>query len=271
MVVNTITSLLNPIDTITKYLNPFNEQFIFTKLFNNVSSIFDVFNVNGDNFIFTNMFKNISDMLSYINPFSDNFFLKGLLNILNPFSDDFFLKKLFNWINPFSDDFFLKDLFSWINPFSDNFIGKKIVELIGDLLKFLFVPSEDSINNLVNSVKSHFGFIDTINNTSSMIKDMFNDSSKLPKVTLTLKDNEWYNGEITVIDLSWYAPYKEYGDMIISAFIYVFFFWRIFVNLPSIISGAGGAFNDTTIATSDIQAYTKFGFGRRSSLTRHQR
>lgn len=252
MVVNTITSLLNPIDTITKYLNPFSDEFIFTKLFNNVSNIFDIFNVNSDNFIFTNMFKNIGDMLSYINPFSDNFFLKGLFNILNPFSDDFFLK----------------DLFSWLNPFSDNFIGKKIVELIGDLLKFLFVPSDDSINNLVNSVKSHFGFIDTINNTSAMIKDMFNDTSKLPKVTLTLKDNNIYNGEITVIDLSWYAPFKEYGDLIISAFIYVFFFWRVFVNLPSIISGTGGAINDTTIATSDIQAYTKFGFGRRSSLSR---
>lgn len=242
-------------ELIGNYLNPFSDNFIFTKLFDNVSNLFSVFNVNSDDFIFTDMFNNIGNILSYLNPFSDNFFLKGLFNVLNPFSEDFFLK----------------DLFSWINPLSDNFIGKKIVELIGDLLKFLFVPSEDSINSLVNSVKSHFGFIDTINSTSAMIKDMFNDSSKLPKVTLTLKDNKWYSGEITVIDLSWYAPYKEYGDLIISAFIYVFFFWRIFVNLPSIISGAGGSINDTTIATSDIQAYTKFGFGRRSSLTRRQR
>ena len=72
------------------------------------------------------------------------------------------------------------------------------------------------------------------------------------------------------MDLSWYAPYKNYGDTIIAGFIYVFFLWRIFINLPNIISGGAGSVNDITIASSDIEAYQKFGFGRRSGLNRKQ-
>lgn len=144
------------------------------------------------------------------------------------------------------------------------------MELLGDLLKSLFVPSEDSINNLVNSVKSKFSFVDTINNTINIVEDMFNNIEKLPKLELTLPNNKWYNGKITVMDLSWYAPYKEYGDLIISSFIYVFFLWRIFIKLPDIISGAGGGINEISIASSDINAYSKYGFGRRSELNRTQ-
>lgn len=258
-------------ELLTNYLNPLSPDFIFTKLFKNIGDLFNLLDPTGEKFIFTDFFKNIGNMADWLNPFSDKFFLKGLLNVLNPFSEDFFLKKLFNWINPLSDDFFLKKLFNWINPLSDDFIGKKIVELFGDLLKALFVPSEDSINNLVNSVKSHFGFVDTIKDTAKTIEDMFSNTENLPKVTLTLPENKWYNGQITVIDLSWYAPYKQYGDVVISAFIYVLFLWRIFINLPGIISGAGGGINDVSIASSDIEGYSKFGFGRRSSLNRRQR
>lgn len=263
MVVDTIKAVLNPVELISKYLNPLSEDFIFTKLFDTVSNLFNVFDENSEEFIFT-------DMFSWLDPFSDDFFLKGLLNVLNPFSEDFFLKQLFSWINPNGDEFFLTKLFSWINPFSDDFFGYKIIDLFSELFKFLFVPSEESINSLVNSVKDHFGFIDTINNTIAVVQDMFSNTAELPKITITLKDNKWYSGEITVIDLSWYDPYKEYGDLIISAFIYVFFLWRIFVNLPNIISGAGGGVDNISIASSDIEAYHRFGFGRRSSLTKKQ-
>lgn len=165
---------------------------------------------------------------------------------------------------------FLSDLVSYINPFSENFFVYKLIELLGDLLQFLFVPSEDSINSLVNSVKSKFGFIDTISTTVSSIQDMFSNNENLPKMTLTLPENKWVNGQIVVIDLSWYAPYKHYGDTIISAFIYIFFIWRIYINLSNIISGTGGAVNDLPQQVSDINSYNKFGFGRRSSTTKRQ-
>lgn len=183
-------------ELLTNYLNPLSKDFIFTKLFSNISDIFSFFDPTGEKFIFTDFFKNISNMLSYINPFSDNFIFK-----------DFF-SNFFSWFNPLSDNFILKKLWefltsiiSFVNPTDDNFLGKKIIELLGDLLKSLFVPSEEAINGLVNSVKDH---------------------------------------------------------------------WRIFINLPNIISGGAGSVNDITIASSDIEAYQKFGFGRRSGLNRKQ-
>lgn len=81
---------------------------------------------------------------------------------------------------------------------------------------------------------------------------MFSDTSELPKMTITLPENKWKSGEVTLIDLSWYAPYKQYGDMIISAFIYVFFVWRTFIHLPSIINGVGGSVE--SISSSDYKA-----------------
>lgn len=143
--------------------------------------------------------------------------------------------------------------------------------MLGDLLQFLFVPQQETIDNLVNSVKSKFAFVDTVKETIVLIEDMFKNTETLPKLTLTLPENKWYNGQVTVIDLSWYSPYKQYGDTILSAFIYVFFIWRIYISLASIIAGTGGSINDTSIAISDIQAYNKHGFGRRESLTRRQR
>lgn len=160
----------------------------------------------------------------------------------------------------------IKEFFAGIPEFFKSFW-----ESLKDFFKSLFVPGEDVINGFVNSVKSHFGFVDTIKDTAKTIEDMFSDSENLPKITLTLPENKWYNGQIVVMDLSWYSQYKQYGDLIISAFIYVFFLWRIFVNLPNIISGDAGAINDVSISSSDIEAYSKFGFGRRSSLERHQR
>lgn len=46
------------------------------------------------------------------------------------------------------------DIISYINPFSDNFLGKKIIELLGDLLRFLFVPSDNFFDNKINEIKS---------------------------------------------------------------------------------------------------------------------
>ncbi len=161
--------------------------------------------------------------------------LGNVIDYINPSSDKFFLKDLWD---------FLKNIISYINPFSDNFLGNMIVEMFGSLFKNLFVPSQDKIDSLVDSVKSHFRFIDTIKTTATSLNNMFDNTEALPKMTLTLKNNKYYEGTITVIDLAWYAPYKEFGDLIISAFIYIFFFWRIFVNLPNIISGAGGGYNE---------------------------
>lgn len=54
-------------------------------------------------------------------------------------------------------------------------------------------------------------------------------------------DNKWgVEGQVKVIDLSFYAPFKEYGDTIICCFAYAFFFWRTYLHITDIINGTGG-------------------------------
>ena len=78
-------------------------------------------------------------------------------------------------------------------------------------------------------------------------------------------ENKWISGQVKVIDFSWYAPYKELGDTIICCFAYAFFYWRIFIHLSDIISGSGGSV-DMYSEAQDIEAYRRFGFGRRKKL-----
>lgn len=234
------------ISSILEYLDPNNPKFIFNGAFGKISGIFEFFDPNSPKFIFNGAFGKISGIFDFFNPNSPKFIFNGA----------------------FGD---IKDIVKWFDPSSDEFFGKKIIDMFSELFKFIFVPSDESINSLVNCVKDKFKFIDTINNTVTVIQDMFSNTSSLPRLEITLPENDWYSGKVTVMDLSWYAPYKAYGDLVISAFIYVFFLWRIFVSLPSIISGVGGGINDVSIASSDIEAYSKFGFGRRSTLDRRQR
>ena len=42
-----------------------------------------------------------------------------------------------------------------------------------------------------------------------------------------------------VLDLSWYAPYKERVDGIVSGFLWLLFLWGLFKTAPGILSGLG--------------------------------
>lgn len=48
-----------------------------------------------------------------------------------------------------------------------------------------------------------------------------------------------YGGQVEMFDLSWYTPYKETVDHIISGFLWLGFLWALFRHAPGIISGAG--------------------------------
>ena len=187
----------------------------------------------------------VLDLLSYINPFSDNFILSGVLN-------------------------FLSSIFDYLNPSSDNFLGKKIIELLSDLLQALFVPSDERINEISDLVSSRFGFIDTIKTAINSLDTSLNELDQSPKLTMNLGATKYTNEQnVVVLDFSWYAPFKPFGDLVLTGFIYLLFLWRLFISLPNIINGFGGVVQSDYMV-SDIQAYNKFGFGRSNSLTKHQ-
>lgn len=185
--------------------------------------------------------------------------LEGIWNFLKGIVD--FFSGFFEYFNPESDKFCLKWLFdffvnliSYINPFSENFFVYKLIDLLGDLLKFLFVPSEERINAITSTVSSKFQFVDSIKIAINSIKDMINNVGNAPKLTLNLGATKYTEASnYVVLDLSWYSPFKPYGDIVLTGFIYVFFIWRMFISAPNIIHGLGGS----VAPINDI--YTKLG------------
>lgn len=142
--------------------------------FSNISDkIGNIANAIGETIgsIFSPLWDFITSILDWLNPFSDNFillklwdFLGSLVSYLNPFSENFILLKLWD---------FLTTVISYINPFDDNFLGKKIVELIGDLLQFLFIPSDDYFSNLketfLSEIESKIPYDDYITMFSTVL------------------------------------------------------------------------------------------------------
>lgn len=189
-----------------------------------------------EHFILKGVLDFLGNILSYLNPFSENFLLKGVLD---------FLGNILSYLNPFSEKFILKsvidflgNILSYLNPFdTEHFLGYKLMQLLGDLFNTLFVPKEESFTRFSNIFQEKFSFIESIKIGINAIKNMFENVNLAPKYTLNV-DCAYYKGELTIIDLQWYSQYRAYGDVVITAFVYLFFLWRVFCNIPSLFNGA---------------------------------
>lgn len=148
-----------------------------------------------------------------------------------------------NWFGDLGSN--LGNWLSYINPLSENFFGYKLIEMLKNLFTELFVPSEDVLTDLQETVSSKFGFVDSIklaiNDIQQMMENIENGSAKL---TVDI-DSKYYQGEATMLDLGWYAKFKDYGDLVFTGFLYVLFFWRLYKSIPNILAGissfTGGA------------------------------
>ena len=192
---------------------------------------------------FANLGEFFGTLLDHINPLSENFFLKGLFDVL---------VTGFSYLNPLSDNFIFKTFFenigtllSYLNPFSENFFGYKIIDLLKSALQLLFVPSSERISALHNTISEKFSFVTTIRTASDSIKNSIENTGNAPKLKIrTFKTKYTDEQQQTILDFSFYSPYKSYGDAIITGFVYALFFWRLFISIPNIINGNAGVVND---------------------------
>lgn len=133
----------------------------------------------------------------------------------------------------------LGNLLSYINPFNENFLGYKIIDLLSQALTNLFVPQGASVLSLQDTVNDRFAFVDSIKLAIDDINDMLNNvENGTSEFTLDI-ESDVYSGEVVLFDLSWYAPFKSYGDLVFTGFAYVLFIWRLYKNIPNIINGFG--------------------------------
>jgi len=121
----------------------------------------------------------------------------------------------------------------------------------------------DTISGGFNNVYGNFGFAEDVKKNVNGMISVITNTSEAPKFQINV-NSKYYKGTLTIVDLSWYAPYKEIGDNVICIFAYLGFLWRIFIRLPDIIRGVG-ADSYAGDMGYEIGLWNKYGMGRSSS------
>lgn len=130
------------------------------------------------------------------------------------------------------------------NDFSG--LGSIIATAVQGVIVYCFVPDADAALDMLNDMRDYFKFKDDILIAVDDLKTMLFGITPSPilKIPIGRPTSERYNygtGNYIIIDISWYAPYKQLGDKIILAITWAFFLWHTFIKLPGIISGAEGS------------------------------
>ena len=117
-------------------------------------------------------------------------------------------------------------------------------------MQFLFVPSEERITALTDTVSSKFGFVTTISNGINSLKEVLTNIDSVPSITFSLGATKYTNAFNFTFNLSWFSQFKPYTDIIITGFVYIAYLWRLFIKLPGILVGSSGTY-DTVISKEE--------------------
>lgn len=139
-----------------------------------------------------------------------------------------------------------------------------IATAVQGVLTACFVPDEVMTMQKMGEIKAYFNFVDQITYSVNGMLEKFMNITPTPYLKIPLGHVESkYNyglGEYWIIDISWYAKYKSFGDRGFLAICWIFFLWYLFVKLPGIIAGMEGSImqaNNSAEFSNDLM-YPKF-------------
>lgn len=137
-----------------------------------------------------------------------------------------------NWFADLGSN--LRNLLSYINPFDENFLGKKLVELIGDLLNDLFIPKEDHFTDLSNELYTKLGFVEQL---KELYNTLFPDTSTQSIISPPNWTITYFGITISIIDWSAFEVYRSYLHTIIIFILWASFLIKLYKRIPMIIYG----------------------------------
>lgn len=124
-------------------------------------------------------------------------------------------------------------------------LGDIVIAAVSAALSDLFIPDADATKAKLGDMREYFKFKDDIIGAFDDLKTMIFGITPSPILKIPIgAETSKYNyglGSYIIIDISWYAPYKQFGDKIILAICWALFIWRLYIKLPGIISGAEGS------------------------------
>lgn len=119
-------------------------------------------------------------------------------------------------------------------------------EIFSTSLKSVFLPADGFGEDIINQFQG-VNLIQEATEIKQRIELMWEDlgfygmPDEAPSLTFKIstigtESIAQFESDVT-ISLDWYTPYKPMVDNILSAFMVLFFLFRLYKNLPSIISG----------------------------------
>lgn len=155
----------------------------------------------------------------------------------------------------------------------DTVSGGGVIGSAGTINKDSATSASSDVSEGFNSVKDKFNFVDDIKNNANDMFQVIKDTNSNSKFKIKV-NSKFYSGELTILDLSWYEPYRNYGNNIICIFAYCTFIWEIYKNLPSIIEGFSASTYSTAGYVADIDKNSnkqRIGFNARDSKVKWSR
>lgn len=132
-------------------------------------------------------------------------------------------------------------------------LQKAIEGAIAAPLQAAFVPDEDKVRLFFDDFNHKFSFVDDMKTNIENVKKYVFGVTPSPILKIPIMKTEskydYGFGDYFIIDVSWYAKYRPYGDLVILAFAWLMFIWRVFISLPGIISGSPGSmWHDSSVS-----------------------
>jgi len=144
----------------------------------------------------------------------------------------YYLKLMVQWLVEAFKPLFQK-LAEWLQPLMDYLL---------EGLKKLFVPKDGYFDEKIEILKAKFPLLNSVLTLADLLKAFFLGLGATPPIIyidLGAGSGWHYMGGRTIfVDFSWYAQYKPTMDAILSAFLWLWFAWRLLLRMPGIIQGA---------------------------------
>lgn len=113
-------------------------------------------------------------------------------------------------------------------------------------IEHIFVPEQGYFDNKIAQVKAKFAWYEDIVDAWTEFKTALNNISadSPPSITLSLDNRTFFgqpigSGSGTALVLDWMITYRNVIRNLLTAFMWIFFLWRLYCHIPNIISGSG--------------------------------
>ena len=123
-----------------------------------------------------------------------------------------------------------------------------LIQGLKELLIALFVPSDTAIAELKNLADEKLPVVAQLENWNNDLQNVVSNPTKYASqftVSVDLsKANGKYNygnGNINLLPIDWYLPYKEQGDLIITGIAWLVFLWNLYGRIPAILSAVSNS------------------------------